>query len=181
MQISKASGLVITDFGVDFAASGDIRDPQVISEAFVNAVRAKNRSVWALGDLYNWMTDAGQDFAQLLSPTDLSLHTAQNYGSTCKTFPYNLRLIPLSQSHYAAASKLASEDMPQALELLKQAYDQEQGRDWIRDECAKLLGIYVESAEVLLVFNAERRSFDAASAPAWLADGYTVSITVRRK
>ena len=109
----------------------------------MDAVRAKNRSQWLLGDLYLFSRKGAyqQDIEDILSASDLSLGTLQNYGSTCGAWVKSMRVVPCSFSHYADASKLVRVDPVAALTLLADAKTHGLGREYVRDEAKKALGI----------------------------------------
>lgn len=179
MVISRAQeGVVTDDFGVDFAAS-DMSDREAVRAAFLDALRGKNRSCWVLGDLYAY---GGDDLLDALDPGMCSLKTMQNYASVCKAFPKQWRRVPLSMSHYAAASALvAASRATDALRVLEAAYHSGQTREWVRDEVKRLFGEEDTSADVLLTYDRARGVFVASFAPDWLPDGYARTIHVHRQ
>lgn len=171
-------GIVTDEFGVDFAAS-DMSNSAAVREAFITALRARNGAQWTAGDLYVYGMDNDEAaFAQALDETTCSLKTVQNYASVCRTFPKPWRIVPLSMSHYAAASALASKQPTAALDLLRRAYDAGQSREWVRQEAAALMGDTRQEADVLLVYQAASQTFTASGAPDWLPDGFTRTIHV---
>lgn len=176
MVSSRLRESVITDdFGVDFAAS-DMSNREAVRETFLDALRGKNRSAWILGDL--WI-DSSDDLLDALDPGMCSLKTVQNYASVCRAFPKAWRKVPLSMSHYQAASALVAASRPtDALRVLEVAYNGGHGREWVRDEVRRLFGEVDASADVLLVYDRARGVFVASFAPDWLPDGFTRTIHV---
>lgn len=165
--------LVIDDFGLDLGASGVINAGEA-DAAFLAAVQAKNRSQWTVGDLYR----TEMITPNALNASTISLHTVQNYASVCGAWEKAHRLIPVSFSHYQSACHLVKTDVSAALRILQAAYDGLLDRDYVRDECAKALGDYAESAEMLLVYDGS--VFVPSGVPTWLPDGYTITKTVRK-
>lgn len=179
MDVSRARANIVTDdFGVDLASS-DLSDRAAVREAFIDALRSKNRSAWILGDL--WL-DASDDLLGALDPGMCSLKTVQNYASICRAFPKQWRRIPLSMSHYAACAALVAASRPtDALRLLEAAYNGGHTREWVRDEVKRLFGEQDTSTDVLLTYDRARGVFVASFAPDWLPDGFTRTIHVQRQ
>lgn len=158
-DLSRLREAIITDdFGIDPDAS-DLSDLGGLREALLDAVRAKNRSAWIIGDAYLALRDAGEDAAQALDATAFSLKTAQNYASVCAAWPKVWRRVPVSLSHYEAAALLAREQPAAALDLLRAAYDGGLGREWVREQAALRLGAREVSIEVLLTWDADHQVF----------------------
>lgn len=170
--------LVLDDFGVDLEASGAIALGDLMS-AYTNAVRSRARSVWQIGDIYN-LGSAYEEFSQVLDASGVSLKTQQNYSTLCNAWPKQMRKIPVAPSYYEAVTALLKTQPDLALHLLEQAYDArpKDMRSWLRDEAAKAMGHYCESADLLLVYDGV--NFVPSGVPSWLEVGFTISKTVRK-
>lgn len=148
--------IIVDDFGVDLALS-DLSDFDAVQAAFLDAIRAKNRSSWTIGDLYLATVEQGglgEQVAQFLDAASFSLKTAQNYAAVCAVWVKQWRVVPVSLSHYEAAAKLARTRPTDALKLLEQAHDHQLTREWVREQAALLLGETDTSIEVLLTWDA---------------------------
>ena len=176
MTLARSRERIVTDdFGVDLAAS-DMDDREAVRAAFIEALRAKNRSAWIVGDLY---VNGGDDLLDVLDPSMCSLKTVRNYAAVCKAFPKQWRKVPLSISHYAAVSALVTASRPtDALLVLEAAYNGAHTREWVRDEVKRLFGEEDTSADVVLTYDRARGVFVASFAPEWLPDGFTRTIHV---
>lgn len=188
------TAIVVDDFGVDFDHSGDMRDFEVFAETFVEQVRAKNRSQWALGDLYAFANPVKQSppyevsIEELLAPSDLSMDTIRNYSIVTRAWPKRLRIVPVSFSHYMSAVKLVKSDPASALRLLEQAKEHGMDRNWVRDEAKKLLKPdHVDPAKASLMLvartldNGERVFAPTVNPPTWVRDGDAFEVTIREK
>lgn len=167
--------IVIDDFGVDPASPG-LDDDVAVQAAFLDAIRAKNRSAWVCADI--WI-DHSAMLLDILDPTAISLKTLENYASVARAFPKAWRKVPLSMSHYQAAAKLVNTKPTEALALLRSAYDGGMDRAWVRSEAKRILGEVDTEIEVTLTWDAEHQVF-YPSQSLTLPKDYTRTIRLRQ-
>lgn len=181
----NAGVIVVDDFGVDWSASGDVRDFETVADVFMGEVRAKNRSQWILGDLYAASDNKlwQQDIEEILSPSDLSLGTVRNYASVCNAWHKSMRVVPCSFSHYQATAKLVKSDPVAALRILETCKAQGLDRNYARVEAAKALNEPIpatfEATLVYTVIDGRGVFAPTVQPPTWIQDGYQATVTFK--
>lgn len=109
--------------------------------AFDLALDVDIANAWVRGDLLRFAEDEtpyGEDFTQALKPSKKSPGTLANDKRRSKRFPIDhpCRRFPVSPSHFDAVAALDSDDDAEI--VLTQAWKEDLGREWAREEVRRI-------------------------------------------